>query len=98
MPGRQKGGKEKTRKVTVRLPADHPVFLLPERQRSAVLREWVEYGRLIAKLEERLTVLEVEVRELRTAVSRGGGGTSREQTVLADEERKKIDDLLKYFE
>jgi len=46
-----KGGR--TKSLHIKLPADHPVFSIPDGERSRVAREWMEQGRqVLATVEE----------------------------------------------
>jgi len=57
---RVKTDKVKTKVVTIRLPADHPVFLLPEGRRSKFIRERLtvapvkeyDYGLVVEAIRE----------------------------------------------
>jgi len=40
-----KGGR--TKSLHIKLPADHPVFSIPDGERSRVAREWMEQGRQV---------------------------------------------------
>ncbi|MDI6710468.1 MAG: hypothetical protein QME76_07250 [Bacillota bacterium] len=63
--GRSKGEIPATRKLTIRLPANHPVFALPERERSRVVREWLDRGRDMAAA---LVEVRREIEKLRRAM------------------------------
>ncbi|WP_027365919.1 hypothetical protein [Desulfotruncus alcoholivorax] len=50
---KSKGGR--TKSLHIKLPADHPVFLLPEGERSRVAREWMEQGRQVQAVMETIS-------------------------------------------
>lgn len=54
-----------TRILTIRLPADHPVWSVPDRERSRVARLWLDYGRNVASAMD--TVIR-EIHRLRDAI------------------------------
>jgi hypothetical protein len=45
-----------SRVVAVRLPADHPVFNLPQRSRAETIRRWLEMGMSLSLLNETIEV------------------------------------------
>jgi len=92
------GEKGDTRVLAIRLPADHPVFTLPERERSRVAREWLDRGRDIT------LSLDAIIREIRDIRLRVSSGSANLQPMAASEpeesRRPKIDvnEFLKAFE
>ncbi|MFZ5898456.1 MAG: hypothetical protein ACOYU7_04680 [Bacillota bacterium] len=54
----RKGEGTATRILTIRLPADHPVWSVPDRERSRAAREWLDYGRDVA------SVMDAVIREI----------------------------------
>lgn len=99
---RQKG---KTKRLTVCLPADHFVFSLPERQRSAVLKDLLEAGNQILSIREELAGIKEKLNGLYSLLSAGTAGKSgpAPEPVPAEKEektdwQKTVDELLKYFE
>ena len=45
---------EDLRRLDIRLPADHPIFTVPARQRGAVAREWMDVGNKLNQIEARI--------------------------------------------
>lgn len=52
--GRSKAKGGRTRSLHIKLPADHPIFSLPEGERSRVAREWMEQGRQVLVVMEEI--------------------------------------------
>ncbi|HBQ85192.1 MAG TPA: hypothetical protein DD811_01725 [Syntrophomonas sp.] len=46
------------RRLELRLPVDHPVWNLPQGERSRIVREWLEIGSRLAAMESSLTRIE----------------------------------------
>lgn len=87
-----------TRRLTIRLPANHPVFDLPKRDRSRVAREWLDRGRDITLS---LDVIIQEIRDIRLRISSGSANLQPMPASEPEESRKpKIDvnEFLKAFE
>jgi len=53
-------------RLELRLPADHPVFQIPQGSRAAAAREWLDTGARLAAIEKKLEALAVLERKLRT--------------------------------
>lgn len=45
------------KRLELRLPANHPVWNLPEGSRSKIVKEWLEIGRRLTMIEESLQVV-----------------------------------------
>ncbi|MDN5363972.1 MAG: hypothetical protein PWQ91_1033 [Eubacteriales bacterium] len=96
------------RRVTIRLPEDHPVFRYPERVRAAVLREWVETGRKICVLEENLAAVLEKLLAIERKIDRlpeTAIPAVREMVCKENPQdnggksmREIVDEMLRYFE
>ncbi len=47
-----------SRRLDLRIPADHPIFEVPDGERGRIAREWMERGRSQASIETRLQSIE----------------------------------------
>jgi hypothetical protein len=45
---------EPLRRLEIRLPADHPVFAILPGKRSQIIREWLDIGQRLMRVEELL--------------------------------------------
>lgn len=45
------------RRLELRLPANHPVWSLPEGSRSKIVREWLDVGRRLYEIEDSLRLV-----------------------------------------
>lgn len=50
--------KASSRRLDLRIPADHPIFEFPDGERARIAREWMDMGRSLERLEDRLMKIE----------------------------------------
>lgn len=86
------------KKITIRLPASHPVFRYPARQRSAILREWIETGRQNTELKEEIAKLREEIRSLVAGGNIACGQKRLPAKEKEEEFKKKMETFLEFFE
>jgi len=65
----RKGKGGHTKSLHIKLPVSHPVFSLPEGERSRVAREWLDQGRQVTKAMDEL---KREFQEIKESLKKGG--------------------------
>lgn len=55
--------KEPLRRLEIRLPENHPVFLIEAGKRNQTIREWLDLGRRLTAIEELLSQGVVEIKD-----------------------------------
>jgi|GEM_PF-2650795 len=49
------------RRLELRLPIDHPVWNLPSGDRSRIVKEWLNVGSCLARLEDTMSRIETQI-------------------------------------
>ncbi|MDD2586793.1 MAG: hypothetical protein PHT79_09765 [Syntrophomonadaceae bacterium] len=85
---------ERTKRLDLRLPTDHPIWKYPKGTRGVIAREWLNFGYKFSQIEERLSQIEKRLENTPIKHSVNNQNVDQSTTVDTKKLRTKVMNML----